>query len=500
MPNLFEAIIERDAYSSILYVVLGGLFLLTVFHLAIFFQNRDRTYLLYSSYTFFSLLAYIPVAESGFIATAASMLGIGHHSKVVFTIVFNCIYFFFFTDFLNIKKANIGWYRIIVYPPAVLVLLAFIALGLYSIAGIDVIYDFKNIFIAIITAHTALSFYLLTKLKNNLKHYIVFGGMVLFVCSVIGIQQIRELPWLNLSRKMGDFIYFIGLFVENMAFSLALGHKQKITHDQKIAYQKDLVAELQKNESLKEKINSDNEKRLKVQNEQIKYLQEISDLKLAVLQSQMNPHFIFNALNSIKYCILENDTDKAINYLTNFSKIMRTILIASKMKDFTLSQELHTLQLYVDIENLRFTDIRFDISISTEIDPEEIKLPPLVLQPFIENAILHGIALVEDKRISLQIYPENDLIKIMISDNGIGREKAALLKSSGNTPTKSFGVDIACEMLGNYFKPQPFSVKYTDLYTHGQPAGTQVLITLPRYINPSQIPLDSPKKSLYSQT
>src|SRR5690606_9578371 len=96
--------------------------------------------------------------------------------------------------------------------------------------------------------------------------------------------------------------------------------------------------------------------------------------------------------------------EKAVNYLTKFSKIIRTILAASHMKEFTLAEELHTLQLYVDIENLRFTDIEFDVNLAEKIDPEAIKVPPMVLQPFIENAILHGLAHAPVKRIALDIF------------------------------------------------------------------------------------------------
>lgn len=102
----------------------------------------------------------------------------------------------------------------------------------------------------------------------------------------------------------------MGLFMENLAFSLALGHKQKIKSDNQVRNQKDLVVQLRNNEILKDQMNEENQKRLTAENEKIKYLREISDLKLSILHNQMKPHFIFNALNSIKYCIIENDSKK----------------------------------------------------------------------------------------------------------------------------------------------------------------------------------------------
>ena len=481
MKNLFHTMVEHDTYGGILYLVLGGLILLSLFHLAMYFQNRERSYLLYSVYCFFSFLAYIPLVEGGIVATFSPLLGFNDHTKILFTIVFNCIYFFFFAEFLNIKLHKPAWYRIMVYPAGALLIMGIFAFVTQRYFGTSHLYIFKNLFTLLITVHTALCFYLLMKLKNNLKYYIIFGGLVLFVCSVIGIHFIRELPFINITRKMGDFIYFGGLLIENLAFSLALGHRQKITFNNKVSYQKGLVVQLKKNEMLKDQVNIENEKRLTAENEKFKYLQEISDLKLSVLQSQMNPHFIFNALNSIKYCILENDSQNALNYLTKFSKIMRTILTASKMKDFTLAEELHTLQLYVDIENLRFHEpIDFSIQIDQRINVDQVKLPPMVLQPYIENAILHGVSSVPDKKININISPRLDQVKICITDNGIGREEAGRLKTATENPAKSVGTDIARDMLKNYFGADRFAVEYEDVYNNGSPAGTKVHISIPQ--------------------
>lgn len=479
MSQSFFSLIERDAHTHVLQMVLGALFMLSAYHLFMFFRNRDRSYLLYSSYSFFSFLAYLPVAEQGFLVTFCEITGLDYDTKTFFTIIFNCIYFFFFAAFLDIKPTNKRWYKIIVFPVATFALLAVVAFVLDKMTGQDILNLYNQIFIVLITLQTALSFYILMKLQNKLKYYIIFGGLILFVSSILGENRVRNHPWINISRETGNIIYFVGLLIENLAFSLALGHKQKVIFDEKVAYHKEAVEALQKNEILKDEVSRENEIRLTVENEKFKYLQQISHLKLTVLQSQMNPHFIFNALNSIKFCILENDNEKAVNYLTKFSKIIRTILAASRMKEFTLAEELHTLQLYVDIENLRFTDIDFQINLAPEIDPDAIKLPPMVLQPFIENAILHGLSHAEEKRIRLDIFEQSDTLKIHISDTGIGREAAMALKTTVDNRQKSMGVNIARGMLKSYFEPHDFSIEYTDLFTFGKPAGTRVEITLP---------------------
>lgn len=480
MSQPFFSLIERDAHTHVLQMVLGALFMLSVYHLAMFLRNRDWSYLLYSSYTFFSFLAYLPVAEEGFLVIFCEMTGLNFDTKTLFTITFNCIYFFFFAEFLDIKSSNKKWYKTIVYPVSALLVAAAAAFALDKTVAHGVLDSYNKLFILLITLQTAVAFNILIKIQNNLKYYILFGGLILFISSLLGESIVRNHPWINISRETGNIIYFAGLLVENLAFSLALGHKQKVIFDEKVEFHKEFVEALQKNEVLKYEVSRENEIRLTVENEKIKYMQQISDLKLTVLQSQMNPHFIFNALNSIKFCILENENEKAVNYLTKFSKIIRTILAASRMKEFTLAEELHTLQLYVDIENLRFTDIEFNVNTAPQIDCETIKVPPMVLQPFIENAILHGLAQSHEKRLTLDIFEDSQSIKIHITDSGIGREAAKALKTTVYSNQKSMGVNIARGMLKSYFAPHDFSIEYKDLYNSGVPAGTRVKITLPK--------------------
>ncbi len=476
----FRTIIERDTYDSILYAVSGGLIILSAYHLAMFFQNRDKSYLLYSSYTFFSLLAYLPMVETGFLKDLNDLFGFDAASKKFFTIVYNCIYFFFFTQFLSVKNTNKTWYRVITMPVLVMLIAAIFSFLLLRVSNIEFFFSgFNKVFIFAIAIQTIISFYILIRLKSKLKYYILVGGVVLFICSVIGERFVRELPWINISRKMGDFIFFMGFFVENLTFSFALGHWQRNNFLEKSSFHQNFIAEMKKNDVLKDSMNLENQKRLLIENEKMRYLQEISDLNLSVLQSQMNPHFIFNALNSIKFYILQNEPEIAAGYLTKFSKIIRTILVATSTKEFTLEQELHTLQIYMDIENLRFNNsIAFTINVAPEIDSQKIKLPPMVLQPFIENAILHGVSSVEDKKIKLEIFLNSHGVEIQIIDNGIGRSKAGNAKSK-NKSRPSMGTNIANGMLKNYFGADAYLITYHDLHEDDKPLGTMVVLQIP---------------------
>ncbi len=481
MQETFQQIIERDTYNSLLYALQGGLLLLSTYHLMMFFQNRNRAYLLYSFYTFFSLLAYIYMAESGFLLEIAKFFKYDFHSKNYSTIIFNSLYFLFFAEFLRIKQHNKTHYKIITYPAVAFISIATISYLLLRIFNFPYFFEaFRDAFVYLVSLHFLLCFYLLLQLKNDLKYFILFGGVTLFLTSIIGEKSVREQPWINISMKMGDAIYYLGVVIENCAFSFALGYQQKLDMEEKISVHNNFIEELKKNEILKDRITLENEKRLVSENEAIKYLQEISDLKLTVLQSQINPHFIFNALNSIKYYILENESKIAADYLTKFSQMIRTILTASMMKEFTLQEEIQTLKVYMDIENLRFNnEMDFSVNVSPNIDLSEIKLPPLVLQPFLENAILHGIATVKDKKITLTVNPDQNNIKIMIRDYGVGRRKTSSTQISAITQP-SMGLKIAHGMMRNYFGQDAYKIEFTDLYEDENPAGTLVTVEIPK--------------------
>jgi len=148
------------------------------------------------------------------------------------------------------------------------------------------------------------------------------------------------------------------------------------------------------------------------------------------LRSQMNPHFIFNALNSIRSYILENETDTADNYLTNFASLMRKVLDNSKNNTITLQNEIETLKLYLSLEQMRFDEtFTFDIVVSPKLNTHEIKIPPMLIQPFLENAIWHGLVMKKSGGMLKLIFTPNNNNELLciVQDNGIGRNKAKLI-------------------------------------------------------------------------
>lgn len=176
-----------------------------------------------------------------------------------------------------------------------------------------------------------------------------------------------------------------------------------------------------------------------------KIKQQIIQLKLSALQSQMNPHFIFNALGSIQYFIQMNESDKAEFFLERFSKLVRGILESSKVPSIALKSEINMLDLYMQLERIRF-DEKFDYNLVIEDGVnQEFKLPPMIIQPFIENSINHGLYHLLDRKGELILKFEQideDNIKCTIQDNGIGRERAKSFKRKDH---KSRGIEIIGE-------------------------------------------------------
>jgi len=220
----------------------------------------------------------------------------------------------------------------------------------------------------------------------------------------------------------------------------------------------------------------------RMQNENITLKQKSSELEMLALRAQMNPHFIFNSLNSINLFILENNRLQASEYLSKFSKLIRLILQNSQEAYIPLEKELEALQLYMELESLRFEN-KFDytISVAEDIDPTVMKVPPLIIQPFVENAIWHGLLhKKENGHLEIEAYRNGEILYYKITDNGIGRIKAAELKSKSAEKQKSMGMRITADRIALLKKQGQTSIIISDLVLgDGNSGGTEVRIELP---------------------
>ncbi|TND08274.1 MAG: Sensor histidine kinase [Bacteroidetes bacterium] len=214
--------------------------------------------------------------------------------------------------------------------------------------------------------------------------------------------------------------------------------------------------------------------------------QQVTEMEMKALRAQMNPHFIFNAITSIQHFVLRNDSKQANKYLTKFSKLIRNVLENSEHDTIHLKQEVDTLTLYVEIESLRFSS-KFDYTI--DIDPAlynaPVMVPAMLIQPFVENAIWHGLLpRHSDGRLLITIKRTDDYIHCLVDDDGIGRPASALLKKETGDH-KSFGMNITRERIDalNRVHLKKTELKITDKTDpEGKPAGTLVELFIPIFV------------------
>ena len=415
----------------------------------------------------FSIFIYlIPVLYSFFIG---SMLQLHIHFKKAWLLVKVLAAICILQMLLEFTEVRFGWfpfnlnyYGIILTPFAIILL---------------------NIVLLILAA----------KSKDPVKWFLFTGivSLLVFWC----------MPLLNLYAPPTDMNYelflvinfaivflMLGLVIEAICFSFALTYRSKLVLLEKNKlqenYNQQLQAALQQRSTELEAQNKVVEAQ-KIKQVETAFEHKIAETEMIALRAQMNPHFIFNCLNSIKLYTLENDSQTASEYLTKFSQLIRLVLENSRSEKVTLQKELETLKLYIELEAMRFKDkVQYKINVVPHIDQQYIEIPPLLLQPYVENAIWHGLMhKPEGGNITIDIsQPEEYLLHIEITDDGIGREMAGQHKSKSATRQKSFGLKMTSERLDaiNHIYQTKTEVQIVDLVdAEGNAAGTKVIIEIP---------------------
>lgn len=212
---------------------------------------------------------------------------------------------------------------------------------------------------------------------------------------------------------------------------------------------------------------------------------EMSKIELKALRSQMNPHFVFNSLNAIQHYIFNTKSEEAIKYLNKFARLVRIILNNSERPTVTVGDDLEALKLYLELEQMRFEDkFDYEIMVDESVDVDYDIMPPLLMQPYVENAILHGLNPKPEKgKLTIRLSSENNFLICTIVDNGIGREKASDIRRTMPVKNhKSLGMKITEDRLRilNEINNSQLSVTITDLKdANGKPLGTKVELFVP---------------------
>ncbi len=215
-------------------------------------------------------------------------------------------------------------------------------------------------------------------------------------------------------------------------------------------------------------------------------IEEINlQLEKRMLRAQMNPHFIFNALSSIQHFITTNDRASALHYLSHFSNMLRQVLETSVNVNMALQDEIELIKIYLELESLRFEDdFVYEINIDPVLDTEMLEIPTMIIQPFVENAILHGLMPKKgDRKLIIDICDSAGSIACTITDNGIGREAAEIMNKNKTGKSLSRGISVTrqrLELLARNYGLKT-EIQYNDLKdASGKACGTQVVIDIPK--------------------
>lgn len=212
--------------------------------------------------------------------------------------------------------------------------------------------------------------------------------------------------------------------------------------------------------------------------------QQMAQLEMKALRAQMNPHFIFNALNSIQTFMMKSETEQALSYLSRFARLIRNVLDTSQLNIIPVSKEIKMLENYLELEKLRFADqFSYTITLDDDIDADYTDIPTMVLQPFVENAIWHGLLHKKERgHVMIAFHRIKDRVLCIIKDDGIGREGAAALRQQSGHMHHSRGLQITRDRLTLYNKRFNLDATFDmeDLYDdNGQPCGTKVNVWFP---------------------
>lgn len=491
--------IEQSKLAAMLWgFVTSGLVIFFLFSILIYIQSRQKTFLYYSFYNL--LLAVSLIYNSPFIPL--SLINDFRNSPFFalswfIQIVYNTLLFFFYIEFLELKlhfprySKNLKRLLLIITSLSTVLLI-------YSVYSGNTI-AYRNFFVygflPLISLVVLSALYITAKIPNKLKYFIISGIIVYQVFAYTALLK-TAYP----TQGMYPIIFFyMGIMIETTLFMLGLGYKVKLVYQDKLNAQNRIIEEQNAIQRLKENYQHELEKQLEEKVAELKaaiekneaeklnsltltFESEISLLKLDALRSQMNPHFIFNALNSIKAYLIDNNKEKAVYYLNKFAKLIRKILESSRTESVSINEELETIELYMNIENIRFNDaINYTITCAPGVNLASTRLPALILQPFIENSLWHGLMLKEgEKCISIEVTSVENVINLSITDNGIGRKKAKEKSDKKSFKKESLGVQFAQERLNYFNKTQGthYSFSISDLDDDNQKEiGTKVVFT-----------------------
>lgn len=489
---------------GIIYFYIISLITIFVFALVFWLRLLEKLYLYYLGYLLFQLVY-------GFAVLRYTVAPIGNFFKDIpelandlfepVQFIFIGFYVLFILQLLQVKEYDKLLAKALYY---LALFCFFYAVFNFSISHFLTDFKYMGMVYLIIRSiilplNLLLIFWIIYKVKHPLLIYFIVGQSFFFIGSIlstyIAFTNTHYIPghFFNF-KESPNIIFQMGLLAEVYCFSLALGKNVFILQKEKEKTSADLIEQLQKNQQIQEHMNRDldqkvNEKtyelislysqieREREQKTKDDFIKKIRETEMMALRSQMNPHFIFNSMNAIKNLIMTSRNEDAINYLDDFASLLRSILQNSNREKITVEDELEILELYLSLEKSRMdTDFSYTIQVTCKEELSQFEIPPLLLQPIVENAIWHGLhpSLKTEKKLTIIFDTTKNLI-ISIEDNGVGRKESAKKKKLHD----SMGNSIVQDRLSlyNHLNDHTIHLKITDLEEDDQVLGTRTTLT-----------------------
>lgn len=439
---------HQDSRSVIpMYIFAGICIIMVLLTLAFYAYLKRLEFLFYSLYVFFLLILISGYELKIFNFLFGDNLLLKYWFYEVVQMFINSAYIFFVMFYLKTKEDYPLIQRLLKFM-LVLQLLVFIidSSFVYYKFFIGHIYIINIERLTLITSSTAGLIYLAFKGKNTLAYFIVFGLLFFLIGTIAHFYLTNGSALLEHKSR---YYLMIGCIIDIIIFAYGLTYKF-----------------------------------FQEQNEKLRYQQEALTQKNKALRAQINPHFIFNSLSSIQSFITSNDRVSALKYLSKFSRLTRNILESSIETNVVLNDEIKMLNDYLNLESLRFDNaFNFEISIDEQLNGDTIEIPFLILQPLVENAIIHGLLPKKEgeKTLAITFAKENDYMICEIDDNGIGRQASSKKKNIHKEHKKSRGMEVTIQRLQSLNIVDQESVieikdKADDNYNA---TGTKVIIKIP---------------------
>lgn len=445
------------------------------FSLIQFTTERDKVYLYYAAYVL-SIVGYY-LMNAPYLNLALTFhysFPYGNPFTKVTTFLIVVIYVLFLKVFLGINLQTNRRLSLIINGGLIGLLLLIIFTLISIVNGnalINVEFHGRIRFILIFIGLGLLIPIFMASRKAAYGSYIVFGTLILLVSGLLNNLFLN-----GKEHYIRNYITLtqLGILVEILFFSLALSLRSR--SKLKSAKAKEIATNHQLQQTKLAKLNIQKDKAL--------LQQQLAETELKALKAQLNPHFISNALNGIKLMVQNNQRKQAEDYLADFSNLIRTILINSNESFISLQRELDYAALYLKMESLRFDhQFTYEIEVTEDIDITYVKIPPLLLQPYIENAIWHGLLPKGGlKKLLIKISTKGQQICCIIEDNGVGRNNNFITQKQPEYAHKGHGMNITSERIkiNNQLYEAGLSVMIIDKKDeYGTPCGTLVELTIP---------------------